>query len=269
MLASLLALGTASQPMQAQPHTPSQPKIDSVLLAEEREGEQLIRRYRVDEAGHSDFALHYRINQAQLSSQFDKNGEELQALEQMLLSLTKDTTLRVRQIAVTGYTSPDGPHPFNEQLARERTSDFVAYTDKKHHLSDHFPLTSSSVAEPWESCRTMVAQSAIPDRDTVLKILDDKHLTADQKEHALKQMPSAWEYLKEQILPHLRRVEVAVNFDRERIVEVRTPIPQPKPAPKPEAKPTMAQKPRTDPCGECLVVDEAITGFLVEFPEKR
>ncbi len=269
MLASLLALGTASQPMQAQPYTPSQPKIDSVLLSEEREGENLIRRYRVDEAGKSGYTIHYRINRAQVSSQIDKNADELQALEQMLLSLTKDPSLRVHQITVTGYSSPDGPHPFNEQLAQNRTSDFVAYSDKKYQLSHHFPLTTSSVAEDWESCHTMVAESSIPDRDAVLKILDDKHLTADQKEHALKQMPSAWEYLKEQILPHLRRVEVAVNFDRERIVEVRTPIPQPKPAPKPEAKPTMAQKPRTDPCGECLVVDEAITGFLVEFPEKR
>lgn len=265
VLTTLFAAGTASHPVQAQTSASSQPKIDSVFLSERIEGDMRIRSYRVEETDDSDYSVLYRINLAKLSTQLGRNSRELQDLDLFLRSLGKDSTRRVRQISVTGYSSPDGPHPFNERLAKARTNDFVSYAEKKYGLTDRFRVKTSSVAEDWESCRTMVAQSSMPDRDAVLKIIDDSRLSADQKEIRLKQMPAAWEYLKAHILPPLRRVEAVVSYNQGKIVEVRTHIPKPKPEP----KPVVAEKRCGDPCGECLVVDEGITGFLVEYPAER
>lgn len=60
------------------------------------------------------------------------------------------------------------------------------------------------------------------------------------------------------ILPPLRRVELTINYGAGSIVEQRTMIPKPKIAPQPAGQ-------GCEPCG-CEVVDESITGIIVEMP---
>lgn len=264
VLTILYCIGLYAPTMQAQ-HTAATPqKIDSVFLSERIEDDTRIRTYLVEEIGDANYAVLYRINLSKLSTQLGQNSRELEDLKTFMASLTSDTTRRVHHIRITGYSSPDGPQAFNERLAKARMNDFIAYGEKNYHLSDRFRLENSSVAEDWESCRHMVAQSTMADRKKILSILDDASLSHDQKELRLKQMPAAWDYLKRNILPHLRRVEVEVNYAQGRTIEVRTRIPRPAPQP----QPVVAQNRCEDPCGECLVVDEAITGFIVEYPEE-
>lgn len=264
VLTILFSIGLCTPAVQAQHTTASRQKIDSVFLSERMEGDTRIRTYRVEEVGDADYTVLYRINLSKLSSELGQNSRELQDLKQFMQSLSGDSTRRAQEIRITGYASPDGPQAFNERLAKARLNDFVSYGEKHYRLSDRFRLKNSSVAEDWESCRHMVAQSTMPDRDKVLAILDDGALSHNEKEARLKQMPAAWDYLKRNILPHLRRVEVEVKYAQGRTVEVRTRIPRPTPQP----QPVVAQNRCNDPCGECLVVDEAITGFIVEYPEE-
>ena len=97
----------------------------------------------------------------------------------------------------------------------------------------------------------------MPDKQAVLGILDGKQ-SSDAKELALKKIPAAWEYMIKHILPPLRRVELTINYGAGSIVEQRTMIPKPKIAPRPAEQ-------ACEPCG-CEVVDESITGIIVEMP---
>ena len=106
-------------------------------------------------------------------------------------------------------------------------------------------------------CRALVARSPVPDKQAVLGILDGKQ-SSDAKELALKKIPAAWEYMIKHILPPLRRVELTINYGAGSIVEQRTMIPKPKIAPQPAGQ-------GCEPCG-CEVVDESITGIIVEMP---
>ena len=71
----------------------------------------------------------------------------------------------------------------------------------------------------------LVAKSEVPDKQSVLDILDGSR-SPDAKELALKKMPSAWNYMKKNILPPLRRVELTINYGEGSVVEQRTMIPQ-------------------------------------------
>ena len=166
----------------------------------------------------------------------------------------KDTLMRVKSVEITGYSSPDGPLKFNETLARNRAQDFKNYVDRKYGFSNKYDVTVNAVAEDWEMCRALVAKSEVPDKQSVLDILDGSR-SPDTKELALKKMPSAWNYMKKNILPPLRRVELTINYGEGSVVEQRTMIPRPKPAPQPVC----------EPCG-CEVIDESITGIIVEMP---
>ncbi len=257
-LFALCVVGIASAHRQ-QPTAPVS-AADSVFLSEQTDGDYMVRRYMLQNQDDEAYKVLYRINLATLNATLNGNQAELNQLNDFLKNLVGDTLRHVKSIAITGYSSPDGPLAFNRTLAAKRAQDFKNYVDKKYDLSKKFHVTTSSVAEDWETCRAMVEQMAVPDKQYVLNTIDGDW-SSEQKETALKKQPAAWNYLKNNILPLLRRVDMTINYEEGQIVEVRTMIPQPTPAP---ASAPVAQG--CDSC-QCVVVDESITGIIVEMPE--
>ncbi len=255
-LALCAAAGATAQTASMAPA----PAADSTLLSETTDGDYIVRRYMVKNHGDADYTVRYQINLAMLNATLNGNSKQLDELNAFVGNLMTDTLMHVRQVTITGYSSPDGPVKFNEALAARRARDFKTYVDKKYNFSKKFDVKVNSVAEDWEMCRALVAQSQIPDRQAVLNIIDGNH-TPDQKEMALKKMPAAWDFMKKNILPPLRRVELTIAYGDGSIVEQRTLIPKPKPAPAP-----VVEQQSCDTC-PCEVVDEAITGIIVEMPE--
>lgn len=229
------------------------PGADSVLLSETTDGDYIVRRYLVRSSGDADFTMHYRISLATLDTSLGGNPKQLGDLNAFLSGLVGDTLRKVQSVTITGYSSPDGPVQLNEKLAAQRAQDFKAYADSKYGLSKRYTVRVNSVAEDWTMCRALVAQSQIPDRTAVLQIIDGAQ-TPEQKELALEKLPAAWNYMKANILPPLRRVEVMIAYADGNIVEQRTLKPKPAPAPAPETY---------------EVVDETITGVIVEMPESK
>ena len=247
------AAGATAQTKSAVPA----PAADTVLLSETADGDYIVRRFIVKSRGDADYSIRYQINLATLNAALNGNPQELDGLKAFVDNLVKDTLRQVCAVTITGYSSPDGPLKFNEALAAKRAGDFKAYVDRKYDFSKKYKVTVNSVAEDWEMCRALVAQSPVPDKQAVLGILDGKQ-SSDAKELALKKIPAAWEYMIKHILPPLRRVELTINYGAGSIVEQRTMIPKPKIAPRPAEQ-------ACEPCG-CEVVDESITGIIVEMP---
>lgn len=233
------------------------PAADTVLLSETTDGDYIVRRFLVKSRNDTDYSVRYRINLATLNAALSGNPKELDELNAFVGDLTKDTLKQVGAVTITGYSSPDGPVKFNEALAARRANDFKTYVDKKYGFSKKYKVTVNSVAEDWEMCRTLVAQSSVPDKQAVLGILDSRQ-SPDQKELALKKMTAAWDYMKEHILPPLRRVELTIDYKVNSIVEQRTLIPKPKPAPQP-----------AQPAEPYVVVDEQVNGIIVEMPDEH
>lgn len=252
-LALCAAAGATAQTKSAVPA----PAADTVLLSETADGDYMVRRFLVKSRNDTDYSVRYRINLATLNAALSGNSKELDELNAFVGDLTKDTLKQVSAVTITGYSSPDGPVKFNEALAARRANDFKAYLDRKYDFSKKYKVTVNSVAEDWEMCRTLVAQSSMPDKQAVLGILDGRQ-SPDQKELALKKMTAAWDYMKENILPPLRRVELTIDYKVNSIVEQRTLIPKPKPTPQP-----------AQPAEPYVVVDEQVSGIIVEMPNEH
>lgn len=251
-LALLAATGASAQYRSAG----SSAAADSVLLSETTDGDYLVRRYLIRNQGDAGYTVRYQINLAQLSPALDNNNHQLDRLGSFVDQLVRDTLMHVKRVTVTGYSSPDGPVAFNKQLAEKRARDFKNYVDRKYDFSHHCNVELNAVAEDWEMCRALVAQSSIPNKQAVLDVIDSSR-AIEAKEQALKQMPAAWDYMKVHILPPLRRVELAIDYGNGNIVEVRTRIPRP--------EPRVEEQPRQQCCGY-YVIDDASTGILVELP---
>lgn len=229
---------------------------DSVLLSETTDGDYLVRRYKIHRSDDNGYSLNYQINTAKLVSTLDDNSQELAGINGFVENLMNDTLMHVKSVQIIGYSSPDGPLKLNETLAEKRAIDFKNYVDRKYGFSKKFKVTTRAVADDWEMSRSLVNESNIPDKQAVLQVIDGSGTSA-AKEQKLKRMPAAWNYMKANILPQLRRVELMIDYDADIIVEQRTLIPKPKPA-------------FVEPCEQpvpCMVVDESITGLIVAMPE--
>ncbi len=234
-------------------------EADTVLISEYREADSLVRRYRINTTGEDEVVLHYRINLSALNKTYMENSEELNRLDRFMQELKNEPPYRLKRVVVQGFASPDGPLALNERLAKARMNDLLAYLNKHYSLAEHTTIESSWEVLPWRAVMPWVEQSSLKERERVVALVEGG-LSPAMKQQELKRMPAVWSYLKGEVLPALRYAEVMLVCEEVSYIEQRTYIAPPKPAPKP-----VAQKPRcTDPCGECLVVDEGITGLIVE-----
>lgn len=229
---------------------------DTVMLSQTIDGNYIVRKVLVKSEDDADYSIRYQINLATLNAALNGNTKELGDLDAFMNSLMRDSLKRVKRVTITGYASPDGPLAFNKALAAKRANDFKTYVDKKYDFSNRYDVSVNSEADDWQAARDLVAQSSLSDRQSVLNVIDGSR-TAAQKELALKKMPAAWSYLKKDVLPKLRRVELRIDYAAGSIVEQRLMIkcPAPKPQPAPE------------PC--CVVVEDVVNGIIVEMPEEH
>jgi tetratricopeptide (TPR) repeat protein len=72
---------------------------------------------------------------------------------------------------------------------------------------------SKTTAEDWDGFKTEVEKSTIQDKDLILRVLS-MYADPDVREKEIKNMSAAFEALKTDILPKLRRSKMLVNVDK-------------------------------------------------------
>ena len=70
-----------------------------------------------------------------------------------------------------------------------------------------------TTAEDWDGFKTEVEKSTIQDKDLILRVLS-MYSDPDVREKEIKNMSAAFEALKTDILPKLRRSKMMVNVDK-------------------------------------------------------
>ena len=72
---------------------------------------------------------------------------------------------------------------------------------------------SKTTAEDWDGFKTEVEKSTIQDKELILRVLS-MYPDPDVREKEIKNMSAAFEVLKTDILPKLRRSKMMVNVDK-------------------------------------------------------
>lgn len=207
--ALLLCAGAVTTYAQAQ-----QPTRE--LTREWRDGDYIVRQYIVasDSVQNSEYEIHYAINSATTSPTFDQNGSELKRLDAFFDELKRDTLRHITSIAITGYASPDGTTQFNTELARQRAQQLSTMLDKRYMLKGQ-NITITSQVVPWSDTSDAIEHSSLDNSATLLRLVNSNEppMTID---HKLKQEVKAWEWLKDDILPDMRRAVVVVSYTEDK-----------------------------------------------------
>ncbi|MBO7263031.1 MAG: hypothetical protein J6U93_00760 [Alistipes sp.] len=191
------------------------------MTAEWRDGDYIVRRYIVtDGTPHSaNYEIHYAINSADAVMGFEDNGEVLAQLDNFFNEMKKDSLVHISKISVMGYASPDGTTQFNGTLAQERAKELSAMLAKRYGLQD-YNIAISSQVEPWSATTDAIEHSSLNNRNDLVRIVNSNEapMTID---HKLKRENSAWDWLKSDVLPDMRKATVTIAYTKDQVTDKR------------------------------------------------
>jgi tetratricopeptide (TPR) repeat protein len=143
--------------------------------------------------------------------------DEIAALNETLKETKENERLELKGIAISAYASPDGELDFNTKLADKRQTSANSYLSGQLKKTDvevaEELMSMMSTPEDWEGFKKLMEASDIQDKEMILRVLS-MHSDPVVREQEIRNLSAAFEVIKEEILPELRRSKFTVNMDK-------------------------------------------------------
>jgi len=159
--------------------------------------------------------IHYKINEADITSK-ELKAEDIALLKAYIKSISADSSRKLKSTDVSSYASPDGSMKINTPLSEKRGKTAGKFIKKEFTKIDAAKadgfFNEKTTSEDWDGFKSEVEKSTIQDKDLILRVLS-MYSDPEVRNKEIKNMTSAFEKLKTDILPKLRRSQMAVNVD--------------------------------------------------------
>jgi len=159
--------------------------------------------------------IQYVINRADVRTS-EIRKDDVKKMNDVLKNTQENERLELKGLEISAYASPDGPVDFNTDLAAKRKSSADRY------LSGQLKQTNVEVAdelismmttpEDWEGFKKLMEESDIQDKEMILRVLS-MHSDPVVREQEIKNLSAAFEVIKDEILPKLRRSKFTVKME--------------------------------------------------------
>ncbi len=139
-----------------------------------------------------------------------------------------------KQINVTGWSSPEGEETANVNLSKKRAESGIKLVNQmlddvirvmaeranikatdfpyyKHKLLKEVVITSTAAGEDWTHFVTMIENSTIADRNAIINVVETQP-NVIKREQMLRNMILIFPQLERDILPDLRRCQIALYY---------------------------------------------------------
>ena len=137
-----------------------------------------------------------------------RNNKDVRALNAAAAATAKDKTRSVQSIEVISTASPDGGVELNEKLANARQKNTVNFL--KTQRNNRAAIDAKYIAQDWEGFQQLVNESNIQDKELILSVLGTYQDPAE-REAQIKNLSAAYTELAKDILPKLRRSQLALT----------------------------------------------------------
>jgi len=165
-----------------------------------------------------DAEILYTINKADIrDSELKKSG--IKEFTAGIEDAKKDSTIKIKGAKISSYASPDGEYDLNEKLSGNRGESAERYMNRtlKQLKIEGFDvegfLKSLETAEDWDGFKKLMETSSIQDKELILRVLS-MYSDPAVREKEIKNMAQAFESIKVDILPQLRRSQLAIEADK-------------------------------------------------------
>lgn len=162
--------------------------------------------------------IHYVINKSDVRASELKQAD-IMGMKDFIVKASKDERMDMKGIEVSAYASPDGPEDLNTELSGDRegtATGFVKSALKQSKVEvpadkEFFKLMATP--EDWDGFRKLMEKSQIKDKDLILRVLA-MYSDPVVREKEIRNIAAAFEEIKTDILPELRRSKMTVNVEK-------------------------------------------------------
>ncbi|MDR2916783.1 MAG: hypothetical protein LBV74_18470 [Tannerella sp.] len=143
---------------------------------------------------------------------------EIQAFTEAVKAAKANERIQFTGAQLSSYASPDGEFDLNEKLANNREKSGQAFFMKSFKTAEVSELTQSdflkvvATPEDWDGFKTLMEESNIADKQLILRVLS-MYSDPVVREREIKNIAAAYDEIKAQILPQLRRSKMTVNVE--------------------------------------------------------
>jgi Flp pilus assembly protein TadD len=160
----------------------------------------------------------YVINKSDIrDSELKKTG--IKDFQSNIKTASADSSIKIKDAKISSYASPDGPYDLNEKLSGKRGESAERYLTRalkqmkvQGYDVEGF-LKSMDTAEDWDGFKKLMEESSIQDKELILRVLS-MYSDPAVREKEIKNMAQAFEKIKVEILPKLRRSQFAIDVDK-------------------------------------------------------
>lgn len=154
------------------------------------------------------------------NSSFVKSGElkddDIKAMKDFIERAAENEDIQLTGTNVMAYASPEGEISLNENLAQERAESANAVIAKelkrrKIEVEEGF-YKNTPKGEDWEGFKQKMQASSIEDKNLILRVLE-MYTDLNKREQEIKNLAATYTEIQKEILPELRRSQMALNYD--------------------------------------------------------
>ncbi|MGD0581989.1 MAG: tetratricopeptide repeat protein [Bacteroidales bacterium] len=160
--------------------------------------------------------IKYQINMADIRST-ELTKDDVKLLKDYIKSVSADSTRKFKTAEISSYASPDGPYTLNEKLSGKRGETADKFIKKEFDKVPAAKTTgffnSKTTAEDWDGFKAELEKSNVQDKDLILRVLS-MYSDPEVRNKEIKNMSAAFEVLKKDILPQLRRSKFMLSVDK-------------------------------------------------------
>jgi tetratricopeptide (TPR) repeat protein len=165
-------------------------------------------------------SLLYVINRYDIRPTELKKDEMKKLNEYIKKTQDANSRLKLKNIEISSYASPDGSVPLNTKLSGNRGGAADSYLKKELKKAK---ITEAEKAElwkvmntpeDWDGFKSLMEASTIKDKELVLRVLS-MYSDPDVREKEIKHMSATFEEIAKVILPQLRRSKYTVSSERQ------------------------------------------------------
>jgi Flp pilus assembly protein TadD len=161
--------------------------------------------------------VNYSVNASAVrgSELRDTDWQELKTLIKLAASADSVTLTGVN---IESYASPEGEITLNEDLASDRAGSAakaMANELKRSKIATNDAFYNEvPKGEDWNGFKNLMKASSIADKDLILRVLE-MYSDKNKREEEIRNIAKTYKEIEKDILPELRRSQMAVSYDVE------------------------------------------------------
>ena len=157
--------------------------------------------------------FNFRVNRSELLPELGNNRVEFARVDSVAKAILLNTDVKVKNVSIDGYASPEGTDAANLKLSQNRALSFADYLRRTYNLSRGV-LNGVGHGSDWEGLRnSVIADANVPNKQGVLDVLAAAGNNEVRKTNLRKlDVGQPYAYLLANHYPPLRRTEYQFTY---------------------------------------------------------